>query len=78
MILEGSSEEQFGFEGDFDVVGRQMLDVFFDHDLDGFADENEARRLKESFVAPRRMKAFQDGRHSIVFAKPDGVEHQET
>ena len=78
MILKGSSNEQIGSEDDVDIVAGEMLNVFLDDNLDGFADENEARGLKESLVAPRRMKTFQDGRHSIVLAKPDGVEHQKT
>ena len=76
MILKRSSEEQFRFEGQFDVVPGQMLDVFFDDDFDGFSDENESSRLEKSFVFPRGMNTFQNGRHSVVFSQPDGVEHQ--
>ena len=76
MILKRSSEEKFWFEGEFEIVASEVLDIFLDDNLDGLADKNQPRSLKETLVIPGWVMLEQNTGYTIVLAEPNGVEHQ--
>ena len=76
LILKRSSEEKFWFEGEFEIVASEVLDIFLDDNLDGLADKNQPRSLKETLVIPGWVMLEQNTGYTIVLAKPNSVEHQ--